>query len=358
MTSKKTNVRIKNLSLYRKKNDKNQQKCDWTKMTSKKEKFQIMKYNSIKNEDGERIYVNPKTGEVLKTEGTVFIETAEQRLKRQEYFRKKAEIEAKVQMMNNKYEEYGSFTWYFYRINEETFPNLPPTYLVRLIYLATYISYDNVLRKTLKSFITEKDFPELLDISEKETKRFITVLKRDNILLDDVKRNQPVLKLNHDLFAKGKLSRTLISSLCENNITYTRLYVDGIRKIYRQTVPSKRKHLGYIFKLLPYVNKQYNIVCYNPDEMNKENIQAISSNEICELLGYEVTNKSRLFRSLLRISFKSNSSTYSIIQYLTYSTEDDIESKVIINPSIYYAGNSWDTVEILAVDKFKSDKNK
>lgn len=314
-----------------------------------------MKYNSIKNTDGERIYVNPKTGEVLEIEGTVYIETAEQRLQRQEYFRKQKEIEMKIRMTNNKYEEYGSFTWYFYRINEETFPNLPPSYLVRLIYLATYISYDNVLRKTLKAFITEKDFPKLLDVSEKEAKRFITVLKRDNILLNDVKNNQSVLKLNHDLFAKGTLSRTLVSNLCENNISYTRLYVDGIRKIYRQTIPSKRKHLGYIFKLLPYVNKQYNIVCYNPDEMDKENIRAIPSNAICELLGYEVSHKSRLFRSLLKISFKSKFSTYSIIQYLTYSTKDDIESKVIINPSIYYAGNNWETVEILAVDKFKTD---
>lgn len=312
-----------------------------------------MKYNSIKNEDGERIYINPQTGEALETEGDVYIETQEQRLKRQEYFRKQSDIAIKMQMINSKYDEYGSFTWYFYRINEETFPNLSPTYLVRLIYLATYINYDNILRKTLKSFITEKDFPKLLDISEKESKRFITILKRENILLNDVKENQPVLRLNHDLFSKGKLSRTLISNLYENNIAYTRLYADGIRKIYQQTVPSKRKHLGYIFKLLPYTHKQYNIVCYNPGERNKENIQAIPSNDICKLLGYEISHKSRLFKDLLKIGFNSNSITYSIIQYLTYSSDDNIKSMLIINPSIYYAGNEWNKVEVLAINEFK-----
>lgn len=327
-------------------------------MASKGRKFTYMKYDSIKINDEEKVYVNPETGEVFESDGTVYIETAEQRLQRQEYFKKQKEIEAKIQSMKKKYEEYGNFTWYFYRINETNLPNLPPVYLVRLIYLATYINYDNTLKRTLKSFITEKDLPKLLDISETEARRFVTVLKRENILLNDVQRNQHVLKLNHELFAKGQLPKSFVNGLEENNLSFTRLYADGIRTIYKQTVSSKRKHLGYIFKLLPYVNKQYNIVCYNPDETNREEIHSIPSSKICELLGCDISHKSRLFRSLLKISFQSGKSTYSIMQYLTYSTEDDIEAMVLINPSIYYAGNNWDEVKILAVDKFKKSKEK
>ena len=328
------------------------------KMASKGRKFTHMKYDSIKINDEEKVYINPKTGEVFESDGTVYIETAEQRLQRQEYFKKQKEIEAKIQLMKKKYEEYSNFTWYFYRINEANLPNLPPVYLVRLIYLATYINYDNTLKRTLKSFITEKDLPKLLDISETEARRFVTVLKRENILLNDVQRNQPVLKLNHELFAKGQLPKSFVNGLEENNLSFTRLYADGIRKIYKQTVSSKRKHLGYVFKLLPYVNKQYNIVCYNPDETNREEIHSIPSSKICELLGCDISHKSRLFRSLLKISFHSGKSIYSIMQYLTYSTEDNIEAMVLINPSIYYAGHNWDEVKILAVNKFKKSKEK
>lgn len=317
-----------------------------------------MKYIRVDDGDNNSYYINPKTGELLEIKGTVYIETAEQKLKRREYFQQKQTQELAYHEIQECYSEYGSFTWYFYRINQISFPNLSALYLVRLMMLATYVDYNGILRNRNHSLIAKKDLRYLLDISEREVFSFVSALEKQKILLTTEIDNHIALKLNRYLFAKGKLAETTMKYLVNEKMTVTRLYAEGIRNVYLETIPSKRKHLGYIFKLLPYVNKRYNIVCYNPDERNQEKICPILSERICEILDYDASQKNRLFNSLLKIQFRAKNTNYSIMQRLVFSEEDKIESMFIINPHIYYAGNDWNEVSALAVNKFKKQRRK
>lgn len=67
-----------------------------------------------------------------------------------------------------------------------------------------------------------------------------------------------------------------------------------MRKLYIMVQPSQHKHLGYLFKMLPYVNLEYNVLCHNPLESNLDDIQLMTVSEFCGAIGYDISNWHRL----------------------------------------------------------------
>ena len=70
------------------------------------------------------------------------------------------------------------------------------------------------------------------------------------------------------------------------------------------TPQSKHTNLGYIFKLIPYVNCEYNIICHNPLEKDLDLIEPMTVGEFCEAIGYDKTNASRLIKIYNEIIFE------------------------------------------------------
>lgn len=313
----------------------------------------LIKYYQVVDSNGEKQFVNPVTGELLEVRGSVYIETAEQRQQRREYFRKQQEAQIEHQRIESQYVEYGNFIWYFYRINQVNFSNLSESYLVRLIYLASYVDYQGVLKKNRNTVLRKVDLPKILDISDREAIRFLNKIQQENIVLIQNMNGKESICLNRDLFFKGKLSREFLQMIAMSDKDIMRLYIDGIRNVYLRTIPTSRKKLGYIFKLIPYINKKYNIVCHNPNETERTQIKPMSFGEICTLIGYNKNQEKRLLKDLLKIQFTSEGQTYSIIQYLVYSTSSGTQTMTLVNPKIYYAGHDWEVVAVLATNEFK-----
>ena len=47
----------------------------------------------------------------------------------------------------------------------------------------------------------------------------------------------------------------------------------GVKEIYENAKPIEHKRLSLFIKILPYVNYNYNIICFNPEEGNKDEIR-------------------------------------------------------------------------------------
>jgi len=292
----------------------------------------------------ERCYVNPKTGEVMDFEGeTVYIQTEEEKQKTRDYFNQVKEREEKAQIINEKYKDYGNFIWNVYNINQQIFPQLKPSNITRLMFLSTYLNYDGYLMFNQKTIMTKDNMFKLLKLSDREFRSFYSDMINNKMLY--IKEDK--IYINEDMFGKGQLRNTVIAKFSEKEKYITRLYIDGVRDLYDKSTPRSHKTLSYLFQILPYVNRQYNIVCFNPLEENLKEVQGMSLGQFCATIGYSNHNSSQLFRYLFEPQFIINGKLTTAMRYVVDKGLDKSTYSMYINPRVYYAGNRWQDVEIL-----------
>ena len=241
--------------------------------------------------------------------------------------------EAALSGLNFEYAAYGTFVWFMYTPLTKLNLGVSGLDIVRLMYLSTYLDYQNVLRIDKTRAIKLTDFPSLLDISERSAKYFISALKRNNIMFQDENGN---LKLNSEIFYRGKVKKPK-----EYEIQTIRIYIDAVRSLYLNTSKNERSRLLYVFKLIPYVNRFNNIVCKNVFESNVDNIERLTLEEFCDVIDYEKTHIARLKAELSSITLNGK----YIIAFL--STKNINKSIICVSPAIFYAGGNNDVIRML-----------
>jgi len=292
--------------------------------------------------NNETYYVNPNTGEVMDYDGkTVYIQTLEERKRTKEYFKKQKEKEKKAQQINEQYKEYGNFVWSVYNINQQLFANIKPSNITRLMYISTYLNYKGYLMYNQRTVMTKKNMSELLRLSDRGFIYFYKDMIDNNIL--QIQNNK--IYINHDLFGKGSLPKNQIAKFVQNDKYITRLYIDGVRAFYDISTSRSHKTLSYLFQILPYVNREFNIVCFNPLEEDLDKVQCMSLGEFCNTIGYDYHNVKQLQKKLFDTTFTINGKITTAIGCVNTGLSNS-DCKIFINPKVYYAGNQWDKVEV------------
>ena len=98
--------------------------------------------------------------------------------------------------------------------------------------------------------------------------------------------------------------------------------------------------------MLPFVNTEYNILCYNPTEKDLNYVLPLSVNDFCATIGYNVANRARLLQTYAEITFLVNGHLEQLCSFVTNGADIGI-SKIFINPHILYFGKSPKQVELL-----------
>lgn len=278
------------------------------------------------------------TGEV--TEDIVYWRTAkqqeallEQQEKRKQKEKEKQERERKAYIrekakdgINPEYKEFGPFVWLIYTPLCDLNFGLNNMDMVRLIVLSTYMGYDGYLRWSAKSKLKQKDIPHALDISERSAKMFMSNLKKNNLITIE---DDGGMKINDSIIYRGEIQRPK-----EYNVMTIRIYINSIRALYFYSERKMRSKLVYVFKLIPYMNRTYNIACYNTEETNSKELQIMTFGSFCDLVGYDRTNITRLKKELLSFKLKSK----RIVAFIT--SEDFEKSSVCISPYVFFRGNN------------------
>lgn len=209
----------------------------------------------------------------------------------------------------------------------------------RFIYLCTFIDYDNKLRwgnnfrGKYRTEMLESDLKEVLGLSRNQ------IVKDKQKLIDLV-----VLKINKDKTMsidfnychKGKYKNSLKGESI-------RIFENGIQQLYKTSIPKEHKRLGLFIKLIPYLNKENNILCLNPEEEMLIEILPLSIQDICKITGYAVNNARRLESELLKITVGNE---YLMMKHMKYYSV--IYS---INPKIFYRGSNLENLQSL-IDLF------
>ena len=238
-------------------------------------------------------------------------------------YRTQEQIEAQAKYVVNKEKQTfnSDFTWIVFEYGKELLPNIKDQSLVRLIYLSTICDYDGVLPP--KSVIKKK-----LKLSYKYWSYFFKEMRSNNLILEDEETG--ALCLNKDFFIKGSLKEMSDKRDC------TRLFCNFIQDVYDACDNIKSiNQISYLYKLIPFVNRRTNIVCYNPKEQDPEKVYPITLGEFCDMIGYSRKNARRLVSDLL--SLKCNGQ--NLIGFFVTNL-NQTSWKIIVNPHIYYGGQN------------------
>lgn len=232
--------------------------------------------------------------------------------------------------------DYGPFTWMLYCGENGILNNLTQSTVTRLIYMATFLGYDGYLVHDNYKTLKKDQLKQKINVSDREFNSFWKEIAIDN---DIVYEQNTRIFMNKNIFIKGELSKKVIK-----NKEIVRLAARGVRALY-ENVDSVRSHknLSYLFKIIPFVNKEWNIVCKNPKEKERELIDYMTISEFCESIGYSKANARKLINMLSGITFNGQSA----LIYVTMDFNIN-KSKITMNPNLYWAGTDWNNVKYLS----------
>ena len=289
--------------------------------------------------------IDKETGEIIEDGYVIF--TTEQLA---EYRKKKDEEKLRAAKIKEEYKKYGNFVWIIYNVGQLLFDGkITGTTLTKVIYLSTFIRYSNSKDKNIFKNnklewiglmsdnhvpIKKSNLSKILGISEKSTSHFLKETTENNILFMD----KDFIYLNAKYISKGKITEPR-----EDRIEiYSRIYIDAIRKLYRESKTSMHKILSYLFLMIPFLNLEWNVLCYNQKEKDMDSIKQMSLNEFCSIMGYSKANISLLVKRLLALKIND--------KFVVSITLFGKDAYVFINPRVFYAGNNHK--EILKIAEF------
>lgn len=229
--------------------------------------------------------------------------------------------------------ELGGFYMLYY--SEKLFDGVvSDNHIARIIYLATFIEYNTnrlVFQehgKTNKIF-RERDISIVLglerrtynDFKKEMTTNGIMEFKEDGIYLSSIYFNKGEEKHRKQFFIK--------------------MYIDTIRQLYEQTSTRQHKTLGYLFRLIPFIEYEYNILTFSPNTDNRIKERAMTKNDIAKLLDVDIKTYEKIEKQLLKLTITFMGQQYPILGAI-YIKKFDVDEGVIrkancysVNPLIY-----------------------
>ena len=284
---------------------------------------------------GDNLLVDRETGELVEgmtlnvPVGTTYYTpkmkeaSQERRLKKEE-----AEVKARKKRSDMPYVWIRSDTRY---------ESLSDATLARMIYLSMYCNYNKELKRTEREPITKDQLCGILGLSKTATSSFWKETKGK--YLDEAENGSLVLL--SDSFFRGQLRR-------KTYIPYQRFYIKGVKKLYESVSSRKHKQLGYVFSMLPYVNTEYNVICWNPDETDFNKIAPMTVTEFCESIEYSRDHASELRRIYGKISFDVDGHKEPFCSFVFDGTDAN-NARIFVNPRVFYAGSDMDKVAVLGL---------
>jgi hypothetical protein len=235
--------------------------------------------------------------------------------------------------------DHGGFVFAFFRVcqtMEEQFPALSQSDLARLMFIGTFAGWeDGKLKHDNGVPITKKALAELLDVSRSAFNDFYGKLISEQILTE----REDGLYISTGLFYRGELSE---ASELAKSVQYTRLFRKTVRELYQKYNGRSIKQLALIYAVLPFVNFNYNVICFNPQEHNADLVRPMTLENLAALLGYKKTEK--LAEALRKLKYNGK----PVFGFFEVDG-DRRKKKVVVNPAVIYAGDgkTLEAVKIL-----------
>lgn len=280
----------------------------------------------MSNDNGSEIFVNLDTGEYIQLEDG-------DRLK----IIKKNQVEAieknkKISQLNKEMKEWnnelGGFIFVLFKYCNNILSQHKEILIediTKLFYLATYVNNNGYLVYHNK-YMKKDDIQMLLNMCREKFSIFFKKMINLNIFIQD---NQNNIIINKEYFTKGSIDKDM-----KKYYDYTRMYIKTIRYLFENVSIRDHRRLGNYFKIIPYIHRQQNVLCRNP-ESKIEDIQLMTLYDLKDVIGYSKNGIKGFIKEMLSIKLENGE---SIIGF--FVTDPDFwKSVVIVNPKVFYGGN-------------------
>lgn len=272
-------------------------------------------------------FVFCKTGEVLTGKFT----SQEEMERYQKYLELSEKNKAKDYWYKVINEMKGSFVMLLYNIQEALDYGIKPANLTRLIFLSTYLNYNDNHLINDEQYISKNVLKSIMNLPRKTFDRFYDDLIQVNILSVD---DDGFYMLDTDKFVKGCLSKDIRKSK-----HIMQIYERSIRSLYRNVKYTDHKFLSYLFQAIPYVNIQKNVICKNPQETVLNKVLPMTLHEYLDTIGYNSHNAQRFINTVIKFKV-DNKPVFNFVK-------NGCGDFIFINPQVYYGGSEWDSIRVL-----------
>jgi hypothetical protein len=226
--------------------------------------------------------------------------------------------------------ENGLFVFAFFescKTMGEVYPSLTQADLARLMFVGTYTGYrTGRLQHDNGRPIDKKALEMLVGISRNKFAEFYRKLVSENILQEV----DGEIFVNPSVFYRGPV-KGIGYQLDEYR--HTRLFRKTVRELYEKYSGRKTAQLAIIYAVLPFLNFDTNVVCFNPKESDEDEIQPMNLENLAALLHYQDTQK-------LRRSLESVKIDGQPVFWLPPNVHDKRHRRIIVNPRVVFAGSS------------------
>lgn len=311
-------------------------------------------YDSVVRPDtGELIQVDRRTGEALESEhwvgpvGTVHITPQDQaEIERRKQAKEERLQREEAEAERERYRR-GKPKFLFISTDTETFSSVSDKTAARAAYLATYLKYGtDELWVSKRSQLTRKELPRALCLSSRATDQFWKDVK-DRFFYRD---SSGFLHTTGKALIRGPLKGLEI----QQEAQYQQLYLSAIKELYEKITPQQHRRLGHILRMLHYLNFEYNVLCWNPEETRLERVAPLTVTDFCGLIGYDMEHVQRLAREYGKMTFvveDKRTSTWWEEVFCKFMTNGGsiADGHIYINPRLVYRGSSPRKVAAIGV---------
>lgn len=201
-------------------------------------------------------------------------------------------------------------------------PSVKTEDIAKLFYLATLMNYNGMVRGNPVK-IAEK-----LGIDRTTYKAFYGRMQKAGVLQEV----DGGVMVNPECFTKGKNKNP------PKDMSKARAYIESIKYVYENISITSHVYLGTLFKLLPFINHQHNVLCCNPHETDKKKIKYVTLGDLVDLLGVGETTMRIIKKELLSLRMKNGKGVFMGF----IGDPDERKMFFIVNPQFIYGGTLQD----------------
>ena len=264
-------------------------------------------------------YVSLETGEIFPN--IVRLVTADQQETinyRNEHYRKQRELYNMIE------KEYGNFFFYKYPELITELHNEPAT-AFRFLYVCTCAD-DNGYIYAWENKYCEKnnDFIYVFKTPQSTSYKFLRELMDADLIIQTKDKRY---RITPDIYSTH-INDTDFQHNC------FRVFNNAIKQLYNNSASREHSSMGELFRLVPYLNINYNILCYNIEETDMDNIEPLSRGDIYNILRPGSDYGRKIVKNFDKFVIKNQPvfGSFNAIQ----------EEHYFINPRVLYGGNNPD----------------
>lgn len=216
-----------------------------------------------------------------------------------------------------RHQDKTDFIWFSFQYGTNLEFPVDPAVAVRFLYFGTACGTDGIIQKK-----------KLMNAKLNMDKNQQTVFLKQTLQSELLRCEGDALVVDTQVISRGEY--TADSNRIRVFSGYYRMLCESAKS------QPELKRIYYFLQMIPYLNRQSNILSHNQIEQDPERVVNMSFNEFCKKIGYNVAHASKLKKQLS--SFRVNGELvvgfFDDISELTQSG-----SNVVLNPKLFFGGD-------------------